>query len=191
MHARFLFVLALTGLSLSAQPPRADEPRYTSDGQLILPENYREWIYLSSGLGMTYGIIESAVSGVVGQRFDNVFVTPQAYRVFLQTGTWPDKTMFIMEVRSAASKGSINKGGHYQEELVTMEAHVKDQARFATKWEFFGFGSGRTAKPLGARSACQSCHTQNGAVDTTFVQFYPTLLPVAKTKRTFHPHNEK
>ena len=45
--------------------------------------------------------------------------------------------MFVLEVRSSASKGSINKGGHYQEELVDVEVHLKDQSRFATKWAFF------------------------------------------------------
>jgi hypothetical protein len=36
-----------------------------------------------------------------------------------------------------------------------------------------------------ARSAdCYSCHAKHAAVDTTFVQFYPTLLPIAKTKQT-------
>ena len=46
--------------------------------------------------------------------FDNVFVNPDAYRSFLQTGTWPDKTMLVLEVRGAQSKGSINKAGNYQ-----------------------------------------------------------------------------
>ena len=31
---------------------------------------------------------------------------------------------------------------------------------------------------------CYSCHADHGAVDTTFVQFYPTLLPIAKSKDT-------
>ena len=31
---------------------------------------------------------------------------------------------------------------------------------------------------------CYSCHAEHGAVDTTFVQFYPTLLPVASAKGT-------
>jgi len=36
-----------------------------------------------------------------------------------------------------------------------------------------------------ARTAdCYSCHQVNGAVDTTFAQFYPTLLPVAREKKT-------
>jgi len=35
---------------------------------------------------------------------------------------------------------------------------------------------------------CYSCHQANGAVDTTFVQFYPTLLSVARTKKTLNDH---
>jgi Cytochrome P460 len=172
---------------LPAQQARTDEPRYTNDGQLMRPDNYREWIYRSSGLGMTYGVVDT-FSG----RFDNVFVTPQAYKAFLQIGAWPDKTMFVLEVRSSATKGSINKGGHYQEGVVAIEIHLKDQARFPAKWVFFGFGtSDQTARPFPANSACQTCHAKSGAVDETFVQFYPTLIPVAKAKGTFKAGAEK
>jgi Cytochrome P460 len=189
MKLQLILILSLACLNvLGQQQTQPDEPQYTTDGQLKLPVNYREWIYLSSGLGMTYGFVESAANAVVGDRFDNVFVTPRAYRAFLATGTWPDKTMFVMEVRTASSKGSINKGGHFQQELVGLEAHVKDQSRFPTKWEFFGFSpTARTGKPQGAKSSCQTCHSANGAVDDTFVQFYPTLLPVAKAKGTLRP----
>jgi hypothetical protein len=34
-------------------------------------------------------------------------------------------------------------------------------------------------------AGCQACHSANGAVDNTFVQFYPTLAPIAKSKGTF------
>ena len=62
---------------------------------------------------------------------------------------------------------------------------MKDQARFPAKWAFFGFdASDKSAKPRPANSACQTCHSKNGAVDETFVQFYPTLIPVAKAKGT-------
>jgi len=33
-------------------------------------------------------------------------------------------------------------------------------------------------------AACYSCHAAQGAADTTFVQFYPTLLPIANSKGT-------
>lgn len=187
-------VLALVCLcpGLRAQRAQPDEPRFTSDGQLQRPENYREWIYLSSGLGMTYAANATAASAA-HPRFDNVFVTRQAYKDFLATGAWPDKTMFVLEVRSSASNGSINKGGHYQDEIVGMEVHLKDEARFpATKWAFFEFGtSARTAKALPPDLNCQTCHSMNGAVDQTFVQFYPTLIPTAKAKGTFKLSGEK
>jgi hypothetical protein len=188
MKLKLFSLISLVCLSLSAQQGRPDEPQYTSDGQLKLPDNYREWIYLSSGLGMTYGVVQSAANGGTSDRFDNVFVTPRAYKAFLGSGTWPDKTMFMLEVRSSSTKGSINKGGHFQEGVVGLEAHVKDQSRFPAKWEFFGFSpSGRVGKPQGAKSSCQQCHSKNAAVDDTFVQFYPTLLPIAKARGTLKP----
>jgi hypothetical protein len=184
-------VVALLALSLVTLRAQSPDPRFTSDGQLIRPDNYREWIYLSSGLGMTYGL-ETAAPSAGGERFDNVFVTPQAYKAFLQTGTWPDKTMFILEVRSSTTKGSINRGGHYQEHVVGLEAHVKDEARFPNKWAFFDLGTtAPSAKPLAANSRCQTCHAKNGAVDETFVQFYPTLLPIAQAKHTFKATEDK
>ncbi len=172
-------------LTLRAQ---SAEPHFANDGQLIRPGNYREWVFLSSGLGMTYGNpSETAANALQSPHFDNVFVTAQAYKSFLRTGMWPDKTMLALEVRSSASKGSINKGGHYQADVVRVEFHVKDQSRFTNGWEFFSFDapSVRTAKPVAASAGCQACHAKNGAVDNTFVQFYPTLIPAAKAKGTY------
>src|SRR6516165_10625199 len=101
MKKRTLFGALAICFCLAAQQPASNEPQYTKDGQLVRPDNYREWIYLSSGLGMTYGVVESVANPV--QRFDNVFVTPQAYKAFLQTGAWPDKTMFALEVCSSTT----------------------------------------------------------------------------------------
>jgi hypothetical protein len=185
MRTKLPLALSLFFLRLSAQPAPPDGSRFTGDGQLLRPDDYREWIYLSSGLGMTYGPAGSAAAPS-SERFDNVFVTPQAYKSFLQTASWPDKTIFALEVRYSATKGSINNGGHYQEGFAGLEVHIKDAARFPTKWAFFEFGgSQRAAKPFPANSTCQTCHAKNGAVDETFVQFYPTLIPVAKQKGTF------
>jgi hypothetical protein len=173
--------------SLSGVPPGPpDGPQFTADGRLQKPENYREWIWLSSGLGMSYGPMSENISNE-DPPFDNVFVNPSAYRHFLRAGTWPDKAIFILEIRSSVSKGSINQGGHFQGELRGVEAEVKDESR-PGKWVFFGFNSsGAPAKPIPANASCYSCHAQNGAVDNTFVQFYPTLQGIAKQKGTFAP----
>ena len=162
-------------------------PEYTKDGQLVMPNDYREWVYLSSGLGMTYGPVTETLP-TRAPSFDNVFVTRAAYRRFMDTGTWPDKTMFVLEVRASGSKGSINNGGHYQNEVQAIEVEVKDEGRFPGKWAFFGFGKGApSAKQIPVSGACYTCHPSKGAVDNTFVQFYPTLLEVAKKKGTLTP----
>lgn len=162
----------------------ANLPSYTPDGRLNFPANYREWIFVTSGVDMSYG----PGSGMGHSMFDNVFVNPEAYRLFLETGTWPDKTVLVLEVRGAASKGSINKAGHFQTaELMGAEVHVKDEARFPGKWAFFEADTPATTRLVPPTADCYSCHQQHAAVDTTFVQFYPTLLDVAKKKGTLSP----
>lgn len=180
---RYFLVMVAPAILSPADRPPSDGPTYTSDGRLVRPRNYREWIFLSSGLGMTYGPLGSAAE----PRFDNVFVNPSAYRYFLDTGRWPDKTVLVLEVRSAQSEGSINRGGHFQSDVMGIETHVKDEKRFPRRWAFFGFQGDRAQSEERAAdtSSCYTCHEPNGAVDTTFVQFYPTLVERAKEKRTY------
>jgi Cytochrome P460 len=179
-----LLVAALLPLTAFLQDDaRSSVPQYTSDAQLEMPDNYREWIYLSSGFDMSYS--KAAMAGMQDHHmFDNVFVNPAAYKAFQKTGTWPDKTMLVLEVRGAEGRGSINQKGNYQSTVMGLEVHVKDEAHFPGKWAFFGFDDGKTAKMIPTTADCYSCHAEHAAVDTTFVQFYPSLLPIAKSKQT-------
>ncbi|HXH51215.1 MAG TPA: cytochrome P460 family protein [Terriglobia bacterium] len=164
-----------------AAPAAADAPQYSADGKLVLPRDYREWIYLSSGLGMEY-----SAEGKAGSEFTNVFVKPSAYRAFLATGRWPDRTVFVLEIRDSATRGSINRGGHYQSGLRSFAASVKDEKRFPKKWAYFSFNQGAQQAVANAPAHCFQCHNTHGAVDNTFVQFYPTLKPVAEEHGTFN-----
>ena len=177
-------VWVVLAASLAAAPPAA---QFTADNQLVRPDDYREWVFLSAGLGMSYS---AAAPNSGPPAFDNVFVHPDAYRAFLATGKWPEGTIFALEIRRSASEGSINKGGRFQTEVAAVEFEVKDSARFPQKWAFFPFRAEngtllKTAKAQPANSTCNACHSTNGAVDNTFVQFYPTLIEVAKQKGTF------
>ena len=166
----------------------ATGPEYTSDAQLKSPEHYREWVYLTSGFDMSY----NPAMQMDHHMFDNVFVNPEAYKTFVETGTWPDKTMLVLEGRKAQGKGSINQAGNYQAgDVMGVEVHVKDEAHFAGKWAFFAFDGGKTAKMIPTTVGCYSCHADHAAVDTTFVQFYPTLLPIAQAKGTLSPAYQK
>jgi len=174
-----LFAMAL----LSGVVALAADPEFTSNGELLRPKNYREWVFLSSGVGMTYS---RPVPPGSDPMFDNVFVEPSAYRKFLETGTWPEKTIFVLEQRKSATAGCLsNDGCRYQSEISGVSAEVKDTTRFKGGWGFFGFGPNvSSAKLSGPTANCYTCHPQNGAVENTFVQFYPTLLEVARAKGT-------
>jgi hypothetical protein len=187
-----LIVAAIAFTRIDSHPTRTvlaaveSAPACAQNGDLLPPVNYREWIYLTSGIDMSYAPKTEAMQD--HSMFDNVFVDPAAHRSFLATGTWPDKTVMVLEVREARSKGSINQAGHYQGTgVMGLEVHVKDQARFPAGWAFFDFDSLQANGKLIPRdAACYSCHAAHAAVDTTFVQFYPTLLPIAQKKGTLN-----
>ena len=184
-----LVLLSSAVLLKSATPASPAAPEYTSDGQLKLPENYRQWVYLTTGFDMSYSANAMQMDH---HMFDNVFVNPEAYKTFVDTGTWPDKTMLVLEARKAEGKGSINQRGNFQgSQVMGLEVHVKDEARFQGKWAFFGFDEAKTAKMTPTDMACYSCHADHAAVDTTFIQFYPTLLPIAQAKGTLSAAYQK
>jgi Cytochrome P460 len=159
-----------------------DAPAFTADGRLKYPADYREWLFLTSGLDMSYNPSATAAAQSV---FDNVFVNPSSYRAFVKTGTWPAGTTFVLENRGGEGNHSINKRGKTQTVEVTgMEIHVKDAKG---EWAFYSFEDKVSAKLIARPASCYTCHEAHGAVNTTFVQFYPTLMPIAKEKATLSP----
>ena len=182
--------VSLATAAVTAQQPAGDGPKYTGAGQLIYPSDYRDWVYLTTGLGMTYGPAQPAA----GQppNFDNVFVNRESYRQFMTSGKWPDKSIFVLEIRGAEANVSINNGGQTQGNIVAIEAAVKDSKQFPqTTWAYFEFGAPPSAKPnaaaLPTSARCYWCHRENTAVEQTFVQFYPTLFDVARRMGTVKP----
>lgn len=183
----FMFCIYMVAIAIATASDRPDDiASFTAEGKLIRPDNYREWMLIGTGLGMVYGPVRDRLPS--GSRpFTNVFVNPSSYRAFLSTGRWPDGTIFVLEIRGSVAVNKAPKGanGLYQGELLGIEAEVKDEARFAGGWGFFGLD---VSEPSGERIAetasCYSCHAKNGAVENTFVQFYPVLRDVAKEKGT-------
>ena len=195
----FLVVLGSLGLARlgATEGADADAPQFNAKGELMPPANYREWVWLTSGLDMTYndnGRRAGPASEVDAPKpFDNVFVTPSAYREFKRTGTWPEGTMFVIEIRESKTKVHPNQAGWVQGDIAGMPAAVKDSKRFGNaKWGYFSLmhnGKAAPSEPMSTNGSdgCSSCHHRNGAVDNTFVQFYPTLKAIAQEKGTYKP----
>ena len=70
-------------LATSSSVP-VDGAQFTADGKLARPTNYRKWVFLSSGYGMSYA--QKASDDPDHLMFTNVFVPPADYDYFLQHG---------------------------------------------------------------------------------------------------------
>ncbi len=177
-------IVGATTIGRAGMVPEHDaKPRYTDTGELILPADYRDWIFLTSGVNMNYS---DAPLNMGPKMVDNVFVAPASWKMFKATGRWPDGTIFVKEGRVGSSKGSINKSGIFQtERRFDLEIHVRDSKRFKGGWGFFVNVADQPARVLPASASCYACHEKNGALDTTFTQFYPTAKPIAEKAGTF------
>ena len=182
-------LLLITCLALLAAAPdeKAPKPQYDEKGQLLRPAHYREWMFLSAGFGMNYSPEPGS-----HEMFTNVFVQRWAYNEFLNSGKWPEQSMFVIDERDTASRSSINQKGHYQTDLTGLAIEVKDSARNADKWAYYGFDADvKSAGAMPKGNGCWSCHEAHAAVEHTFVQFYPTLKPVAKKFGTYNEAREQ
>ena len=177
-----LLAILLTGAAALAVEGNMTEPRFADGNQLVRPENYHDWVFVGSSLGMSYS--QGSSSSGDAPDFHNVYIQPETYRQFASSGTFPDGTMLVMEIRSAGSNASINKQGHFEDRLTGLDVAVKSASHFPEKWAYFNFdGPNGTflsqAKPL-PKDHCWSCHNAHGAADNVFVQFYPVLREASK-----------
>jgi Cytochrome P460 len=180
-----VLMCAALGHAVASDDASSDpKPQFSGD-KLVRPEGYREWIYLSSGLGMNYNPAPG-----MAELFTNVFVPRWAYRQFVATGKWPDKTWFVLEERDQQTRGSINKTGRFQTGLMGLAVEVKDEKRFPDQWAYFGFGGDDKTATANPKEACWECHENNAAVEHSFVQFYPTLKPIAQKFGTYRQRGE-
>ncbi|MGA8557090.1 MAG: cytochrome P460 family protein, partial [Candidatus Acidiferrales bacterium] len=81
--------------------------------------------------------------------------------------------------------------GQFQTDLMGFFVEVKNSARDPDKWAYYDFEPNANTAEAMPKGNCWSCHDQHAAVEHTFVQFYPTLKPVAKNFGTYNEAREK
>src|SRR5260370_40248345 len=102
-----------TALLAADREEKSAKPQYDAKGKLLRPDDYREWMFLSAGYGMNYSPAPCS-----HDMFTNVFVQSWAYQKFMNSGKWPEQTMFVIDERDTQSKGSITKTGPFQTYLM-------------------------------------------------------------------------
>ena len=171
-------VAGVLAISSAQEAPRAtlDVASFTSDQKLVFPEGTDRWITIGVGLGGDYN--DEAFDPENPGALSHVQIEPSAYDFFRSNGYYADGSMLLLSFYAPQEKPDPSLQGFVQGDLVQREIHVIDRARFAAEGRgFFVFppasSEPASAMPLG--SVCVECHTEHGAVDGTFTQFYPLL----------------
>ncbi|HKM86638.1 MAG TPA: cytochrome P460 family protein [Terriglobales bacterium] len=99
-------------------------------------------------------------------------------------------TGLIVPVRGRAGRHETSNlhcvsSGTLSDRLDGVGVEVKDETRFPDKWAYFNFAEDTKSASANPKAGCWSCHDEHAAVEHVFVQFYPTLKPVAKKFGTY------
>lgn len=186
LYVTLLAVTSLAAMVLSGLPPSETAqspasipqvvPQYDSDGALLRPKDFHTWVFVGASIGLSYAK-NSDMSGP--GMFHNVYTQPEAYREFLRTGKFPEKTIFIIDMYDSAQNVTIAKRGYTEGDVMGMDVSVKDHERSPEGWAYFNFAydNGKFAEKAKAfpKDSCFSCHSQHAASDNVFTQFYPVL----------------
>jgi len=173
----------LAGNTSIAQQPQRYLPEFNDKGELILPKNFNEWIYVGSPL--TPDALNDGKAGF--PEYHNVYIEPGAYAIYKQTNQFPEGTIMFKELQRVldsqfpdGSRTETSGRGYFPGKLNGADVTVKDSKRFADTggWGFFNFNHGEpkfmtaAAKP---KDACAFCHIAGAKKDQVWTQFYRLL----------------
>ena len=179
MLAALIGVVAWRGVARGQQqgPPEDQLPRFAQRDQLVKPVGWEAWVMVGSSTGLSYAAAPPPTAGAAPGMFHNVYVQPWAYREFVRTGAFPQRTMFVLSFYEASRKSTPARAGFYEGDRVpAIEVHLKQAGIDKTGWGFFGFGdSVATAAMIPGTAPCYYCHATEAAHDQVFTQFYPPL----------------
>lgn len=186
----------------AAGPPAPEgmvAPKYSEDGKLMVPENYRGWVFIGASIGLNYTEEAKKETGAAGTEaesapepaagteaphynpgmFHHTYMQPEAYAQYRKTGEFPEKTMMILEIFESVGKVRPDTKGFSQGRRVALEVSVKDRERVEEGWAYYNFAlkdnrPAAAARPL-PKGMCYKCHETHANEDRVFTQFYPVL----------------
>ena len=86
---------ALSPSTTSAQTKSCYPPEYNGSGDLLLPRNFHEWIYVGSPL--TPNALNGCDAGF--PEYHNVYMEPCSYETYKKTNAFPNGTIFFKELQ--------------------------------------------------------------------------------------------
>ncbi len=194
-----LLLLSSAGDAQSSVSEERGAPRYlaeyTASGELILPKNWRHWVFVGSPL--TPNALNDGKANF--PEFHNVYIEPGSLAIFEKTGEFPEGTIFFKELQLTlkgenpdGSRAEASGKGYFPGPFNGADVTVKDSKRYSDTggWGYYNFNhhepKAMTAS-LQAKSDCAYCHMASARKDDVWTQFYPMLDDIAKKFGAIEP----
>jgi hypothetical protein len=172
-------VIVLMGASVAvADDSKTYEAEFTTDGELIRPSGWREWVFVGSPL------TPNSLNGgeAAFPEFHSVYIDPDSWAHWKETGEFREGTMLAKELTLVGATAATSGSGFFNGDLQGFEIAHKDSTRYSKDtggWAYYSFGhkpepyaDTTAAMPI---AACAACHTAAAADDMVFTQYYPIL----------------
>ena len=170
-----LLVVLPGAFAADAPSPALTVAKFTSDGKLLKPQHLESWVFVGTSLGLGYNAeqFKPKPPGL----FQVVQMEPTAFRYFMKHGHFAPGSMMLLSFYTPDARVSDSGTGYVQSALLAQEIHLIDPARKADGGHvFYGFQpNGDEGQPVPPGNPCVRCHTQHGAFEGAFVQFYPVM----------------
>jgi Cytochrome P460 len=137
-----VFAQSLSGSKAQTGP--CYPPKYTASGDLILPENFHEWVYVGSPL--TPNALNKPEAHF--PEFHNVYIEPCSYATYKKTNVFPEGTIFFKELQLTlpeqnpdGSRTEPSGRGYFLGPWNGADVTVKDSKRYADTgaWGYYNF----------------------------------------------------
>jgi hypothetical protein len=167
----------------NAQNKTCYPPKYTDAGDLILPENWHDWIFVGSPL--TPNALNNGKA--MFPEFHNVYIEPCSYETYQRTNSFPEGTIFFKELQLTlpqqnpdGSRTEPSGRGYFPGPYNGADVTVKDSKKYANSggWGYYNFNHHEPKAPTAkvkAKEECAYCHIASAKKDEVWTQFYPLL----------------
>jgi hypothetical protein len=176
------------------QAPQRQLPEYTASGDLILPKNWREWVFVGdpftpiafNGGKKCHEPVTPADQPCTGfPEYHNVYIEPGSYHIYQITNQFPDQTIIFKELQLTlpaqnpdGSRMEASGRGYFPGAFNGADVTVKDTRRFANSggWGYFNFNHHEPKAQTSKVTDCgYSCHLSGAKKDEVWTQFYQLL----------------
>lgn len=180
-----VLLAGVVAMALAIPVEAAQAAKYASSGELMMPKNYRQWVFI--GAPVTPNEMNNGKAAF--PEFHHVYIDPASFATYKKTGKFPNGTVIVKELAGVGAKSSASGNGYFPGDFIGIAATVKDAKRFAKEpgnWAYFSFmgddGKAMASAKAQAAAACNACHQKNAAEDWVFTQHYPVLRAAKPAK---------